>query len=182
MNKTISAVLITAVVLFLYGFLYWAVNPLPYTALNKVKNEQVTQQGVARLFPNSGAYLIPGPGSEFAENLAKGPAVLLSIDHSPSAEGEPLDLFIGFLINLASAYLLALILGKVSGRSERMQVAVITGVLATLLINGSEVVWWLQPLNWVAYHMLYFVIYFVIAGALLCRLLPDGNPAAKSSE
>jgi hypothetical protein len=55
-------------------------------------------------------------------------------------------------------------------------------VLATLLINGSEVVWWLQPLNWVAYQMLYFVIYFVIAGALLCRLLPDDNPAANSSE
>jgi hypothetical protein len=78
--------------------------------------------------------------------------------------------------------LLALILGKVSGKSEQMQVAVITGVLATLLINGSEVVWWLQPLNWVAYQMLYFVIYFVIAGALLCRLLPDDNPAANSSE
>ncbi|MDG1125556.1 MAG: hypothetical protein P8N73_11825 [Pseudomonadales bacterium] len=173
MNKPISAVFITAAVLFVFGFLYWAVNPLPYSALNQVKSEGISQLTVAKLFPESGAYLIPGPGPKSQERLEKGPAILLSIDHMPSAAGAPLDLFIGFLHNLATAFLLALILGKVKDNGERMKVVIISGVLATVLINGSEVIWWFQPLNWVAYHALYYILYFSIAGALLCRLLPS---------
>ena len=148
MNKPISAAFITAAVLFVFGFLYWAVNPLPYSALNQVKSEGISQLTVAKLFPESGAYLIPGPGPKSQERLEKGPAILLSIDHTPSAEGAPLDLFIGFLHNLATAFLLALILSKVKENGERMKVVIISGVLATVLINGSEVIWWFQPLNW----------------------------------
>ena len=84
-----------------------------------------------------------------------------------------LNLFIGFLHNLATAVLLALILDKVKENGERMKVVIVSGVLATVLINGSEVIWWFQPLNWVAYHALYDILYFAIAGALLCRLLPS---------
>jgi hypothetical protein len=172
-NKSISAVFITAAVLLIFGFLYWAVNPLPYTSLNQVKSEGINQIAVAKLFPESGTYLVPSPGPKSQERLKKGPAILLSIDHTPNAEGAPLDLFIGFLHNLASAFLLALIIGKSKGNGERMKVVIISGVLATVLINGSEVIWWFQPLNWVAYHELYYILYFSIAGALLCRLLPS---------
>ena len=106
MNKPISAVFITAAVLFVFGFLYWAVNPLPYSALNQVKSEGISQLTVAKLFPESGAYLIPGPGPKSQERLEKGPAILLSIDHMPSAAGAPLDLFIGlFLIVLFTSSL-----------------------------------------------------------------------------
>ena len=62
MNKSISAAFTTAAVLFVFGFLYWAVNPLPYSALNQVKSEGISQLTVAKLFPESGAYLIPSPG------------------------------------------------------------------------------------------------------------------------
>jgi len=117
--------------------------------------------------------LYPAPDPKPQERLEKGPAILLSIDHRPSAEGAPLDLFIGFLHNLATAVLLALILRKVKENGERMKVVIVSGVLATVLINGSEVIWWFQPLNWVAYHALYDILYFAIAGALLCRLLPS---------
>lgn len=178
MNKSISAVFITASVLFVFGFLYWAVNPMPYSTLNQVKSEGISQLTVAKLFPESGAYLIPSPGPNSQEQLEKGPAILLSIDHTPSAEGAPLDLFIGFLHNLATAFLLALIIGKVKGDGERIKVVVLSGVLATVLINGSEVIWWFQPLNWVAYHALYYILYFSIAGALLCRLLPSEEAAS----
>ena len=94
---------------------------------------------MAKLFPKSGAYLIPGPGPKSQEQLKKGPAILLSIDHTPSAEGAPLDLFIGFLHNLAIAFLLAHILSKVKDNEERMKVVIISGVLVTVLINGGEV-------------------------------------------
>lgn len=178
MNKSISAVFITGAVLFVFGFFYWAVNPLPYSALNQVKSEGISQLNMAKLFPESGVYLIPSPGPNSQEQLEKGPAILLSIDHTPSAEGAPLDLFIGFLHNLATAFLLALIIGKVKGNRERIKVVVLSGVLATVLINGSEVIWWFQPLNWVAYHALYYILYFCIAGALLCRLLPSEEAVA----
>lgn len=178
MNKSISAVFITAFVLFVFGFLYWAVNPLPYSALNEVKSEGISQLSVAKLFPESGAYLIPSPGPKSEERLEKGPAILLSIDHTPSAEGAPLDLIIGFFHNLLTAFLLTLIITRVKDNAERMKVVVISGVLATVLINGSEVIWWFQPLNWVAYHALYYILYFSIAGALLCRLLPSEEAAS----
>jgi hypothetical protein len=95
---------------------------------------------MAKLFPKSGAYLISGPGPKSQEQLKKGPAILLSIDHTPSAEGAPLDLFIGFLHNLAIDFLLAHILSKVKDNKERMKVVIISGVFVTVLINGGEVI------------------------------------------
>ena len=72
MNKSIAAVFITAAVLFVFGFLYWAVNPLPYSALNQVKSAGISQLTMAKLFPKSGAYLIPGPEPKSQEQLKEG--------------------------------------------------------------------------------------------------------------
>ncbi len=179
-GKTVLGVLIAGVVLFVFGFVYWAMNPLPYAAANSVTDAAAVQSAAAALFPEDGFYMVPGPSNDPAalDLLKSGPSVLLSIDHSPTPGADPGALGTGFIHNLISALLLALLLRSTAGFAAKVALGTLLGVIATVVINGSEVIWWQQPLNWQLHHMIYYVLYFAIGATVLAMFLPDPSAAA----
>ena len=172
--KSILGSVVTALVLFVFGFLYWAVNPLPYATWNEVENPAAAQASAAQLFPEDGTYFLPGPGNdpEALKLLENGPAVFLTIDHTPAAGADPIALATGFLHNLLSALALAYLLTHISGLANRLKLSVAIGVLGVVVINGSEIVWWLQPVSWIAHQAVYYLIYFGLAAWVLNFFLP----------
>lgn len=173
--KTILGTVVTALVLFVFGFLYWAVNPLPYLTLNSVDDPAAVQAQAAELFPQDGLYLVPGGGNDpvALELLGQGPAVFLSIDHSPAAGADPAALALGFAHNLLTAIVLAILLKSGTSLSARLQQSIWVGVLGVLVINGSELIWWMQPLSWLLHQAAYYLLYFVIAAITLNYFLPS---------
>ena len=107
-SKTIVGIGVTGLVLFVFGFLYWGINPLPYMSWQPVADVSAAQAAAAELFPEDGIYFLPGPTNdpENVKLLETGPAVYLTIDHSPVAGVDPGALGIGFLHNVASALIL----------------------------------------------------------------------------
>ena len=181
-TKSFWGAVLTGLVLFVYGFIYWAVNPLPYLAWNDVDDMAATQSAAAQLFPEDGVYFLPGAGNdpEAMKLLETGPSVFLTIDHSPVAGPDPLSLAMGFMHNVFSALLLVFVLSGVSGHVARITRAMIIGVVAAFVINGSEIIWWQQPVNWVAHQTIYYIIYFGIGAGVLHYFLdePDGETEA----
>ncbi len=171
-GKSILGAVITGIALFFFGFLYWAINPLPYQTWQPVSNPAEVQAVAAGLFPNDGMYGIPGPGNDAAalELFEKGPSLFVFIDHTPTAGGDPLEMAKGLIHNVLSALLL-LFLFRVAPSLASWQGGRALGICAAFVINGSEVIWWQQPVNWIIHQALYYVLYFVIATAILQRFV-----------
>ena len=178
-GKSFLGAVVTGLVLFIFGFLFWAINPLPYQAWNEVDDVAAAQQAAAKIFPEDGMYFLPGRGNdpEAMKLLETGPSVFLTIDHSPSAGADPAALGMGLLHNVFSAILLVFVLGRVAGLVPRISRAMIIGVVAAVVINGSEIIWWQQPFSWVVHQMIYYVIYFGLGAAVLHYFLgePEGE-------
>lgn len=171
--KAMLGVLLTGIVLFMFGFLYWGVNPLPYKAWNSVEDPAAVQSAAGELFPQDGVYFIPGPGNqpEALKLLETGPAMLLTIDHSPVAGPDPRALAMGLVHNILCAALLLLGLSKVSGPGGYVGTSTLIGICACFVINGSEIVWWMQPLAWITHQVIYYLLYFALAGFVLSFFL-----------
>ena len=179
-GKTILGALVAGFVLFIFGFIYWGVNPLPYAAWNNIDDPAASQAAVAELFPEDGVYYVPGGGNdpEAMKLLETGPAAMLTIDHSPAAGPDPAALGMGFVHNVLSALLLVLLLSGLSGMGEMVKRALMVGVVAAFIINGSEVIWWLQPINWIVHQVIYYLLYFVIGAAVLSFFVPKQEGTA----
>lgn len=178
-GKTLLGVLVTGVVLFMFGFAYWALNPLPYQAWNEVADPAASQAAAAELFPEDGVYFLPGQGNdpEALKLMETGPSVYVTIDHSPMPGPDPVALGMGLVHNIFSALLLVFVLSAVAGLSNRISRSMIIGVVAAFVINGSEIIWWQQPFNWVIHQMIYYVAYFGVA-ALVLHFFLDPPQAA----
>lgn len=179
-GKAMLGALVTGFVLFVYGFIYWAVNPLPYLAWNAVDDAAATQAAAAKLFPEDGVYFIPGAGNdpEALRLMETGPSFYVTVDSNPAGGADPVAMGTGFLHNVFSAFLLTFVLSAIAGLGRRVTRAMTIGVIAIFVINGSEVIWWQQPFDWIVHQMVYYLIYFALAAVVLHRFLPEPEPGA----
>ena len=173
-GKTILGALVTGFVLFNFGFIFWAINPLPYMAWNDVADPAAAQAAAAEIFPEDGVYFLPGAGNDEAaiKLLETGPSVYVTIDHSPALPGDPASLGIGFVHNIFSAFLLVFLFSGVYGLGPRVSRALVVGIVATFIINGSEIIWWQQPSHWIVHQVIYYLLYFAIGALVLNFFLP----------
>ena len=114
--KTLLGCVVTGLALFVLGFLYWGINPLPYSSWNLVDDPAAAQTSAGALFPEDGVYFLPGPGSdpEAMKLLETGPSVLLTIEHEHG--GQVTQFVSGFVHNILSAVLM--LDGQEDGRSS----------------------------------------------------------------
>lgn len=176
--KTILGSLVAGLSLFVFGFIYWALNPLPYQAFETLEDPAQTQAQIASLFPQSGMYFVPGPGNDPAmtELINTGPVALLSVDHNAVAGGDPAALLTGFVHNWVSALFLIVLLKSLHGLADRLRLAATVALLAVVVILGSEIIWWMQSPAWLLHHAIYYVIYFLLAAWVLHFFLPGKAP------
>ncbi len=176
-GKTLLGVIVTGIVLFFFGFLYWGVNQLPYTTWNSVEDPAAAQAAAASLFPEDGVYFLPGPGSDpqAMQLLESGPSVLLTIQHTQDPMAVQFGL--GFVHNVLSALLLVVVLKGVTGTGALVTRALLLGFLAGFVILGSDIVWWMQPVSWMFFHLVYYLIYFALGAWVLSFFLPKAEPA-----
>ncbi len=174
MGKSIGAVLLAAVLLWVWGFAFWTLNPLPYETWKSAKDDRAAQLALLQHFPSSGTYHIPSRAHSAEEERAllhSGPWGFVQISY---AEREPLDiktLAYGLLLNFVFAAGLAMLMFRVRSTartySGRLGVPFWAGLIAVVLIDGGDVVWWSLPYAWQMHVALYNFSAFLITGAVL---------------
>ncbi|MDC1307106.1 hypothetical protein N8290_00715 [Pseudomonadales bacterium] len=172
MNRTVVGMITTTFVVFVYGFLFWQVNSLPYEALQQTPDDVTAQAMLKEHFPRSGSYYIPGrqhSEADFNKLAEQGPVGFVHIDIDGKPAFDPAIMVRGLVLNFLFVSLLAGLF-KITRATEFRDFArtsLVAGAAAVLLIDGSNIVWWSAPINWQIWLSIYHFTTFVIAGHLL---------------
>ena len=88
MKRIVPGILLATIAAYFLGFLYWGLNPLPYSVWKRTNDDQAAQQALREHFPESGTYYLPGMYND-EETLSRlseaGPVGFVHI----SLEGRP---------------------------------------------------------------------------------------------
>ena len=155
-------ILVTAAVLFVFGFLYWAANPLPYKALNTVPDADAAATAVGEQFPHTGMYI-------FMQSGLSGTVI---VNHGASEAVDPLVMVYGFIHYLLIAAVLAVVLQSGAPLSAHVRRAFILGLAAVVVVEGSDIIWWGYTWGWKLWSAAYHVLVFVIGALVLSKFLP----------
>ncbi|MDE0178232.1 MAG: hypothetical protein OXP36_06505 [Gammaproteobacteria bacterium] len=160
--KTSFGILVTAIVLFVFGFLYWAANPLPNQALNTVPDADAAASAVAEQFPETGMYSF----------MQSGIGATVIVNHGASEEVDLLVMVYGFIHYLLIAAVLAVVLRTGAPLSAHVRRAFILGLAAVVVVEGSDIIWWGYTWGWKLWSAAYLVLVFVIGALVLSKFLP----------
>lgn len=160
--KLSLGILLTAIVLFVFGFLYWSVNPLPDKALDTVPDSAAAAVAIGEQFPESGMYNV----------MQSGLWATVIVNHEATEEVDPWVMLYGFIHYLVIVILLAVVLQNGAPVASHVRRAFIMGLAAVILVEGSDIIWWGYTWGWKLWGAAYHILVFVIGALLLSKFLP----------
>ncbi|MBI4623136.1 MAG: hypothetical protein HY736_07955 [Verrucomicrobia bacterium] len=176
MKKFLLAPALAALAMFVFGAIYW-MSPYPYKALGRVADDAAAGAALAKIFPATGAYLVPGPfGDEakIAELMKRGPIAQVHFVANGMPMMDPLQLAKGYVHEFIICLLLALLLEKSAPLFQawtcRAKYTAMLGLLLALYDYGHAI-WWHHSVAWVTMQALYDFLAFVVAGLVLGKML-----------
>ena len=186
MIRLLLGVFVASLALFLFGFLYWGLNPLPYTAWSLPQDEPRAIEALRLHFPQRGTYFVPGRDPNHTiteEKFKKGPlAFVFLISQQGRSMEDPSIMIQGYLLSLFGLLLIGYQLRQVRSAlptyRSRVLFTALSGVIASTMILLGDIVWWQMPEDWKLWQALYHIIGWTIAGAVLARFIDDPQAAA----
>ena len=194
MIRLILGALLSAVVLFVWGFVFWAASGIMYQFIHRLPNEDEVSQALQKTDPDSGTYLIPFPdpaamsGADRDKEAAlktqdlKGPLVEIIYRKEGLDPTRPQEYAVGFCHFLAASLLagVLLILSQPGLPRYWMRVAFVTlaGVFATVAVSFAGPIWFHHPWEAVLYTSAYQVIGWMLAGLVLGLVIRPTDPTA----
>jgi hypothetical protein len=181
--KVVSGIIATTVVLYVWGFIYWGVSQIPYSAWKQTANDEITQQVLKQTFTESGTYYVPGfnhDDEELARLYKAGPVGFVHINLEGRDQMDPAIMVGGFILNLAIVTLLAGFF-RVAGAKEFRDFARLSlaaGAVAVVAIDVGDMIWWQTPVEWKMWQAIYDFSIWVIAGHLLGIFMKESKEAA----
>ena len=174
MSRLGPRILLAAVAMYLWGFLYWGLSPFPYQSWRQADDE-AAQTALREIFPEQGTYYVPGRGhdeAEMAALYARGPIAmvhLISVDGKPVMDASVMAL--GFGLCILTAALIAAVVGRFreSGPTERLQSVLLLALTASAAIHLGDVVWWGVAPRWKIWTVADDFVAWTIAGVILVR-------------
>ena len=181
--------MLAALVIFFFGFIYWGLPPhLAYKGLGSVPDVSATALAVGKLFPASGAYLLPSPldGDEkMTELSARGPSVEVHIVKEPLAGAEMGKVMaMGYLHMFVICLLLTIILSRLDLAFKcwtcRVKFCATLGLLVATCDFG-QAIWWHHSLGWTVAQSVYDFMVYLLAGLVLAKFVTPKAPVAAAA-
>jgi hypothetical protein len=181
MKQLVIGSVVAAVAMFFWGFLVWGVSPFPYRVLKPVADVPALQEALKRALPESGVYLFPHPSQGSEEDVQKklaegGFGRVVFVREGATMGGGTFGL--GYLHNLVTAFLLALLVRSAGGvgYGARFGTVFLAGLAGAIYSNLGKPIWYFDP--WAA-HVLdfaYDLSSYVVAGLVLAKFVrPEGR-------
>lgn len=178
-TRIIVAALVSAVLMFLWGFVFWgpvinATARLNDTLPAEEELNILAPMRAARL--PTGMYVYPGPladmndaeaNAAWDKKLADGPVFHLAYQQQGASPMDPAMFVKGFAHNfvvaLIAATLLALAAPALGGYTSRAGFLILLTLLGVLWTNPANVIWWFHTPQ----HALGHMLYEFVAGVLM---------------
>ncbi len=183
MTRILVGSLIAAVVMFMFGFAFWAASGLSDRALSGAVDEQQARQMLSEQFPSDGTYKVPySPDYEdtvWQERMGEGPIATVIIKHGGKDMESPIMMVYGFVHYLACALLIAVLLsmavgsgsGGMTSFGKRLMFVTLTGVAMAAFHHGGNVVWWEYPSDFPLLTAAYDIGAWFLAGIVLAAMI-----------
>ncbi len=178
MGKTIGGILLAALALWLWGFLFWGLNPMPYETWSATKDDAAAQAALREHFPEGGTYFIPSRAHPLEQQqalLEAGPWGFVEISYAKRAPFEMSTMVYGLGVNLVFAAVLALLMYRVRNTartySGRLGVPLWLAVASVVLFEGGDVVWWGLAADWQLQQAIYHFVGVFLTGAVLAYFI-----------
>ena len=174
MKKTIIGVIVTTLVLFVWGFLFWGqvLHSIPYESWKQTGDDGQAQEMLKKTFPETGTYYVPGTAHLPLDRLsmiARGPVAMVHINHADDIPTQAESMIQGFLLNLVLVTLLAVMFTVAGAKTFRdfARLSVAVAAVAVVMIDFGHIVWWGETASWVIWQAVYDFTGLLIAGHLL---------------
>ena len=170
---------LATIVLYLWGILYWGVNPLPYRTWRQTADDAAARQALLQYFPEAGTYFVPGlhhDEATLSQLFAEGPIAFV---HLTSREGRPVHdpgiMVKGFVLDFVVVVLIALLLQlaapALDSYGQRIKLVALAGLTAAILVDGGDVVWWYLPWDWKLHQAAYTFSAWLVSGLVLAKFV-----------
>jgi len=176
MSRKLLGIVLGAVAVYLWGFLFWGASNFAYSAWKTpTSTDEAIQTDLLKHFPETGTYYVPGKYHDPAELDALMQAGPTAFVHVNAREGRPMMMtsimVSGFILCLVVAALITAILSlfPLAAYGDRVKLAALVGLTAVVAIHIGDAVWWLTPLDWKLTQSFYDLVQFGILGLVLAR-------------
>ena len=184
MKGIIVGALLGAVLMFMWGFLFWGVLPVGATAISGVEDQAGLQAELAKRIPQSGVYMLPyaqdQSDAEYQALHAKGPIVTIHYRAEGSEPMSPGTFAMGYFHEFIVLLIMGLMLkmAAVASFGARFVVVFMGGIAGSVFSTFSGPIWWLNPWSMAWTNTIYEVVAWLLAAVVLAALV---KPAGRAS-
>ena len=176
MKQRVIGIVLATVAVYLWGFLYWGVSPVPYTAWKQTNGDEAAQQALREHFPESGTYYVPGRhhDEETMNRLFEaGPVGFVHINLARRPAVDPSIMLTGFLFTAVVVSLISILMAKSApafpSYMDKVKFAALTGLTAVVMIEFGDAVWWQTPWHWKVFQAFYNFAAWTTAALVLAK-------------
>jgi hypothetical protein len=179
--RFILGVLLGAVAMFLWAFVFWTVIPYPGSVFNTLPNQDVLVPAMQAAMPEDGVYLVPSaePSEEVMAQKEQGPIATVMFRNGGA---DPMDktMIRGFFHMLGCSCLLAIAVATAGRRTflGRFMLVFWIGLFVAIWAEMSTVIWFYFPIRYGCLQMTYHLSAIAVLGVVLAFFIrPPGDPA-----
>jgi hypothetical protein len=177
--KRLLGVVLGAVVLFIWGFVFWGLLPTPASIFQDLTDESAVSDVLRSNAPASGVYAIPDASlmgrdaAEYGRRHESGPVAMIFIHPAGLPVMPPSMMAAGFLNMLVFVVLMSLLLGMAAPALEtygrRAAFVFLAGVVAVAFIDLGQPVWWRHTWDYWLANAAYHAVGALLVGLVLAR-------------
>lgn len=179
MKRWLLSGVIGAVLVMIWGFLFWA-TPLSMGSMKTGADEEILRPALLQSLPEDGVYFVPGfdeshEEEAFAAAHREGPLATVFFVREGSEPMRPAVFVMGFVHTLVSVLLLGLLLRLAApalpGYGARVGFVFLAALTAAVWANLGKPIWYSHPWTFYAYSLVYDVVAWLLAGLVLARFI-----------
>ncbi|MEZ6138816.1 MAG: hypothetical protein R3C53_28350 [Pirellulaceae bacterium] len=165
--RILATALVSAIALFFFGFLWWGLL-MPLVRPVSVIADEALVEKMSSSLGTSGAYFYPDFATESSDS--SGPMAILYFSTELPQMGAMMGM--GFAHMFVSALLVSIFASWRNLRTflERLTFVFCLGLFAAVWADVGNMIWWRHPPTWAAYHFLYDVLSWLLAGIVIAGI------------
>jgi hypothetical protein len=188
--RILIAAIISAVAIFMWGFVFWTVLPNPSFGHRYLKKEQVNSLASELKKLDSGTYVHPSPipyegesTEQMMERHKSGPVYSLSVVSTGMDMASPRTMVQGFIHAFAACVIAGVLVSIVGSGfccySHRVFFVFMLGLFATTWVDVGETIWWFRSCGVTTWHAIYHIVAWLLAGLIIGAIVKNGSGTVK---
>lgn len=183
-TRQLLAALVGAIVMFFWGFVFWAASPLPFVIMKNTEQEESFVASIPTHFPESGVYFFPGMPSDHTDQAALDDMMKRHVDgpigmvfvRTPGVNPMSFGVMgVGFLHFLGMCLLGVFLVGKCAlilpSYLHRLGAFTAIGVISSYSIDLSQPIWFHLSWSYYLMHAAFHLGTWLFGGAAMAAIM-----------